>query len=87
MKKFNLNNVITYQTKSGAIEFKGDLGNDTIWANLDQISNLFGRDKSVISRHIKNLFKEKELVEEISCCIFLQQLPRMEKLMMLSILT
>ncbi|MEK7504140.1 MAG: virulence protein RhuM/Fic/DOC family protein [Patescibacteria group bacterium] len=70
MKKFNLNNVITYQTKSGAIEFKGDLGNDTIWANLDQISNLFGRDKSVISRHIKNLFKEKELVEKSVVAFF-----------------
>lgn len=70
MKKFNLNNVITYQTKSGAIEFKGDLGNDTIWANLDQIANLFGRDKSVISRHIKNLFKEKELVEKSVVAFF-----------------
>ncbi len=36
---------------------------DTVWLSLDQISLLFGRDKSVISRHIKNIFSEKELEE------------------------
>ena len=34
----------------------------TVWLNLNQISELFGRDKSVISRHIRNIFTEKELV-------------------------
>lgn len=36
---------------------------DTLWLNLNQISELFGRDKSVISRHIKNIYKEGELPE------------------------
>ncbi|MBI2211217.1 MAG: virulence RhuM family protein [Deltaproteobacteria bacterium] len=53
--------IIIYQTKSGKIEFRGDFTHETVWASLDQISNLFGRDKSVISRHIKNIFKEGEL--------------------------
>ncbi len=53
--------VIIYQAKSGAIEFKGDFGKETIWASLDQIAHLFGRDKSVVSRHIKDIFKQKEL--------------------------
>lgn len=53
--------IVIYQTKHGQIEFKGDLEKDTLWASLQQISDLFGRDKSVISRHIKNIFKDDEL--------------------------
>jgi len=53
--------IIVYQTKSGALELKGDFKHETIWASLDQIADLFGRDKSVISRHIKNIFKDVEL--------------------------
>lgn len=41
----------------------------TIWLSLDQIALLFGRDKSVISRHIKNIFEINEL-HEISCVAF-----------------
>ena len=52
-----------YQAKSGAIEFRQDFNKETFWANLDQIAFLFGRDKSVISRHISNIFKEEELKE------------------------
>ena len=36
---------------------------ETIWMSLDQLSVLFGRDKSVISRHIKKIFDEQELNE------------------------
>jgi len=55
------NQLMIYQTKSGKIEFRGDFDHDTVWGNLNQIAELFGRDKSVISRHIKNIFKTKEL--------------------------
>ena len=37
---------------------------DTVWLSLEQITELFGRDKSVISRHLKNLFDEGELVAD-----------------------
>ena len=50
-----------YQTPSGAIELRGDVTRDTIWATLYQIAEIFGRDKSVISRHLTNIFKEGEL--------------------------
>src|SRR3989344_7729636 len=53
--------MVIYQAKTGAIELRGDFGKETIWATLDQIANLFGRDKSVISRHIKDIFKQREL--------------------------
>lgn len=54
-----------YQAENGALELKTDFNQETIWANLDQIALLFGRDKSVISRHIKNIFKEGELQKEV----------------------
>ena len=60
MKKAKKEMVI-YQTPKGAIELRGDIKKETIWANLDQIAHVFGRDKSVISRHIKNIFKDNEL--------------------------
>ncbi|MFZ1654771.1 MAG: virulence protein RhuM/Fic/DOC family protein [Candidatus Moraniibacteriota bacterium] len=53
--------LVLYQAKSGAIELKGDVKKETLWASLDQIAQVFERDKSVISRHIKNIFKESEL--------------------------
>lgn len=50
-----------YQASNGQIEFKGDFKHETLWASLEQISKLFGRDKSGISRHIKNIFASGEL--------------------------
>lgn len=50
-----------YQAKDGSIELHEDAARETVWANLDQIARIFGRDKSVISRHIRNVFKEEEL--------------------------
>ncbi|KKT89845.1 MAG: RhuM [Parcubacteria group bacterium GW2011_GWC1_45_14] len=53
--------MVIYQAENGAIELKGDFQHETIWASLDQIADVFGRDKSVISRHLRNIFKEGEL--------------------------
>ncbi len=62
MKKNKIkNNIVIYQAKNGAIELRGDFTHETIWANLNQIANLFGRDKSVVSRHIKDIFVNEEL--------------------------
>lgn len=52
---------IIYQLKSGALELKADIQQDTIWASLMQISELFGTDKSGISRHIKKIYELCEL--------------------------
>jgi prophage maintenance system killer protein len=51
-----------YQTESGAIEVR--LDQDTVWLNQAQMVALFGRDQSVISRHVGNIFKDGELVRE-----------------------
>ena len=57
----SVNDIVIYQAKSGKIEFRGDFKRNTVWANLNQIADLFGRDKSVISRHIRKIFKSQEL--------------------------
>jgi death-on-curing family protein len=63
-------NSIIFQTNNGSLELKTDSDIETIWANLDQISQLFNRDKSVISRHIKNIFKEEELDKNSTVAFF-----------------
>lgn len=59
----NKNEIIIYQTDElpEHIEVRVDEERETFWLSLNQISNLFERDKSVISRHLKNVFKDKEL--------------------------
>jgi len=50
-----------YKTENGVTEISVTLDHDTVWLNLMQLTELFQRDKSVISRHISNIFQEKEL--------------------------
>jgi len=52
-----------YQADNGKTEIFVKLENETVWLNLNQMTDLFQRDKSVISRHISNVFKENELEE------------------------
>lgn len=54
-------NLIIYQTKNGEIEFKGDMNRETLWATQAQIVDLFKVDQSVVSRHVRNIFKDKEV--------------------------
>lgn len=53
--------IIIYQTADGQTSIDVKLEADTIWLSLNQLTALFGRDKSVISRHLKNIFTEEEL--------------------------
>ncbi|MDR1716807.1 MAG: virulence RhuM family protein [Prevotella sp.] len=57
----NKGEVIIYQMPDGNTTLDVKLDNDTVWLSLSQMANLFNRDKSVISRHINNVFKEGEL--------------------------
>ena len=56
----NKGEIIIYKTKQGP-KLDVKMEKQTVWLSLDQMAMLFGRDKSVISRHIKNVFIEKEL--------------------------
>jgi hypothetical protein len=53
--------IIIYQTEDGQTKVDVRVENDTVWLSLNQLADLFQRDKSVISKHIKNLFSEGEL--------------------------
>lgn len=55
---------VIYQAKSGAIELRGDFSKETLWATQAQIVGLFGVGQSVVSRHIKNIFKDGEIEEK-----------------------
>lgn len=50
-----------YQSSNGLASIDVKLENDTVWLNLVQLSSLFDKDKSVISRHLKNIYIEGEL--------------------------
>ena len=55
---------LLYQTPDGDSQIEVKLQNDTVWLSLDQMAELFQRNKSTISRHIKNVLKDGELQEE-----------------------
>ena len=54
-------NIIMYTTEDGLTKIEVTFDEDTVWLSLDQMAELFQRDKSTISRHIKNIFTEGEL--------------------------
>ncbi|XVN42280.1 MAG: virulence protein RhuM/Fic/DOC family protein [Candidatus Rickettsia vulgarisii] len=57
------NQLVIYQTKDGEIKIDVQLHNETVWLSLNQMSQLFKLDKSVISRHLKKIFVDQELDE------------------------
>jgi hypothetical protein len=66
------NEIILYRPDeiSEHIEVRIDVDKETFWLSLNQISSLFERDKSVISRHIKNIFKDRELDKDSVVAFF-----------------
>jgi hypothetical protein len=61
---------IIYQAKNGAIELRGDVAHETVWATQKQIAEVFGVERSVITKHIRNILKEGELIERSVCANF-----------------
>ncbi len=53
--------LILFETADHAVKLNVNIDSDTVWLSLDQLTDLFGRDKSTISRHIRNVFSEGEL--------------------------
>ena len=60
-EKINTGEIVIYQTDDGQASLEVSLVKETVWLSLNQMVTLFERDKSVISRHIRNVFKEGEL--------------------------
>ena len=59
-----LGEIIIYQTDDGLSKIEVSLQNETVWLSIDQMAELFQRDRSVIGKHIRNIFKEGELKKE-----------------------
>lgn len=61
-RSINMNSeIIMYQTEDGLTKIETTFENDTVWLCIDQMAELFQRDRSVIGKHIRNVFKEGEL--------------------------
>ncbi len=63
-------NIIMYTTEDGLTKIEVTFENDTVWLSLEQMAELFQRDKSTVSRHIKNIFAEGELKQEATVAKF-----------------
>lgn len=57
-------NIVIYTTEDGLTKIETTFDEDTVWLSIDQMAELFQRNKSTISRHIKNIFSEGELMRE-----------------------
>lgn len=66
----NNGNIILYQTEDGKSRIEVTLCNDTVWLTADQMAELFQRNKSTISRHIKNVFEDEELNPDSTVAFF-----------------
>ena len=57
-------NIIIYTTEDGLTKIETTFDDDTVWLSIDQMAELFQRDRSVIGKHVRNIFKEGELQKE-----------------------
>ena len=62
--------LIIYTTDDGVTKVEATFDGDTVWLSQEQMGELFQRDKSTISRHIRNIFIEGELDEKVVVAIF-----------------
>ncbi len=62
--------VVIFKTEDGKISIDARFSEETVWLSLEQLTALFERDKSTISRHIKNIFEEGELSESATVAKF-----------------
>lgn len=61
---------LLYQTPDGDSQIEVKLQNDTVWLSLDQMAELFQRNKSTISRHVKNVLEDGELEKKSVVAFF-----------------
>jgi prophage maintenance system killer protein len=67
----NLNNkIVIYQSEDGKTQLDVKLEGETVWLSQQQMATLFEKDRTVIGRHIRNIFKEGELDESLVCANF-----------------
>lgn len=65
-----MNEIVIYKTPDNQTAIDVQFDGETVWLNQSHISDLFHRDRTVISKHITNVFKEGELEEKVVCANF-----------------
>lgn len=73
------NQIVIYQTDNGQTAIDVRLENETVWLTQAQMAELFQKDRTVIGRHISNVFKEGELDEKVVCANFAHTTQQMKK--------
>lgn len=71
----NSADIVLYRSKDGSVKLDVQFEEETVWLNREQLSVLFGRDRTVVSRHINNIFKEEELEKDVVCADFAHTTP------------
>ena len=64
------NQIIIYQSDDGQMQIDVRMENETVWLSQQQMAELFQKDRTVIGRHIRNIFTEGELDEKVVCAKF-----------------
>ena len=59
-------NMIIYMTQDGLTKVETTFDGGTVWLSIDQMAELFQRDRSVIGKHVRNVFKEREYITYLS---------------------
>ena len=62
--------IVMYTAEDGSFQLNVKVDNETVWLSVSQMAALFERDRTVISRHIKNAYKEGEIDRNITCAKF-----------------
>ncbi|MGB0428104.1 MAG: cell filamentation protein Fic, partial [Flavobacteriales bacterium] len=65
-----LSNFVLFETESGKVNIEVYFENDTLWLSQKTIATLFEKDRTVISKHLKNIFESGELQENVVCANF-----------------
>ena len=71
----NGSSIVLYMTDDGNTQLEVKLEKDTVWLTQSQMAELFGRDRTVVSRHIAKVYQEGELSREVTCAFFAQVTP------------
>jgi len=64
------NKIEIFKTNNSETEIRVQFDEDTVWLNIEQLSLLFERDRTVINRHLNNIFKGGELEKKVVCAFF-----------------
>ena len=67
-----MSKIVIYKTKDKQIQVEVHFKEETFWLSQEQIAQLFERDRTVITKHLRNIFKEGELDEKMVCANFAQ---------------